>query len=95
MSDPESNLRELWTSQGVPEARQAEILAAIDERATVNPFAEACRYYEQLESERLSAEFRSPLTRENVRHRLKCGRGPVQLSILEPAPEPDKQGELF
>ncbi len=52
-------------------------------------------YGERLESERLSAEFKSPLTRSNLRRKLKRGRGPVQLGMFEPAPEPERQQELF
>lgn len=50
---------------------------------------------ERLEAERLAAEFHSPLNRGNLRRKLKRGRGPVQLGMFEPAPEPEAQQELF
>ena len=37
MTDPETELRKIWTEQGVPEERQNEILAEV--RATAQPGA--------------------------------------------------------
>lgn len=58
-------------------------------------YADQERDGKRLEAACLAAEFHSSLNRGNLRRKLKRGRGPVQLGMFEPAPEPEAQRELF
>jgi hypothetical protein len=96
-------LLRLWRSAQQLHARYRASKAG-SERGSVDLFDEgefagnreaAASDVAKLERDRLSAEFASPLTRQNLRRKLKRGPQPVQGGLFEAPPEAPRQPGLF